>query len=821
MLLYKQNIVAPSAVNEEDLKELYVQRANRKFLGLLPYHYLVWLYYKGLRKYDQQKFMAKRDELEAKFDKKIAKVPESNVKKINNLQFRKQKRVNNVINKIDNGNTVMQWGEPLAVFDTAAINLTVTRMKDHLFSKGYFHNMVAYEIDTGLYYKIGPVRIPLVPFSKRDNGVSVKYLVEPGKAHFIDTIVYAIPDTAIFKLLMAHQNQSFIKQRQRYDQDNLTNERERIDLLLKDEGYYDFSRQYVEFDVDTSYHEDKFAVRVSIREPAKRGYHKKFIIDEVKFTTDAGINLTGVERKQRSYRDIDYYFYDDNYNLRILSQRVFILPGDLFSRTQTFNTQRQLANLDAFKFVNVNYDTVGGKFIANIFTSSMDRYQWSNEVGVNVTQGYPGPFYNISFKKRNVFKSLESLDLTGRAGFEGVASATESDVYKSTEAGVNLSMTFPQLLFPFRERTQITLGKYNPKTRVQAGYAYTDRPEYRRTNASFSGTYYMENKRTTQYSWTFTNINLIDTLETSAAFRDFLSEQNRAGNFSLVNAFSPSFVTSTIFGITWNHNNYGTADKNATFIRATFESGGTIWNFIKPDSIMKEQGLQYFKYYRGSLDIRRNRVINRNTVLAYRFNSGVAYGYGVNKSVPYEKFFFAGGSNSIRAWSPRRLGPGSFRPEQNENKRDEGWFNYRIEKPAEILLETSIELRKKLFGFVHGAVFIDAGNVWTFKPWVKRDSETNNEVENGNSQFRINQFYKEIGVGTGFGIRFDFSFLILRFDVGIKVFDPARDSDGRFVLDEVRFFKPYATKVTDGQGNITYTNVKEPAIYNIGIGFPF
>src|SRR5690606_11002087 len=126
-----------------------------------------------------------------------------------------------------------------------------------------------------------------------------------------------------------------------------------------------------------------------------------------------------------------YSFHADNYNLRILSQRVFILPGDLFSRTNTFITQRQLANLDAFKFVNINYDTTGGKFIANIFTSPMDRYQWLNEVGVNVTQGYPGPFYNISFKKRNVFRSLESFDLSGRIGLEGVAAATATgDVYR-------------------------------------------------------------------------------------------------------------------------------------------------------------------------------------------------------------------------------------------------------------------------------------------------------------------------------------------------------------------------------------------------------
>lgn len=811
MLLYKQKIVAPRSVNKEEIRELYVEKSNRKLFGILPVHYLVWFYYTGLKRYDQEKFIRKKEKTEAKFNKKIAEVPEDNIKKINNLEFRKQKKIAQLDNKIENGNTVMQWGEPLAVFDSSILKRTTDRIHDYLFSEGYFKNKVTHTVDTGIIVKIGPVTIPLGDFSKRDNIATVTYYVEPSNAYFIDTVLYSVADTSVFNLLKAHEKESLIKKGQRYDQDNLTAERERIDLFLKDQGYYDFSRQYIEFDVDTLFLGNEVSIRINIKNPAHRGYHKKFTIDEVKFTTDAGLTLPAIERQRRSYHNINYSFYDDKYNLRILSQRVFILPGDLFSRSNTFATQRQLANLDAFKFVNVNYDTTGGKFIANIFTSPMDRYQWSNEVGVNVTQGYPGPFYNINFKKRNVFRGLETFDLTGRIGFEGVASATDT-----REAGINASMTFPQILFPLSEHTKFTIGKYNPKTRIQAGYTYTDRPEYKRTNASFSGTYSLENRRTTQYSWTFANINLIDTLNTSPTFREFLDDQNNAGNFSLVNAFSPSFVNSTIFSITWNHNNYGSIDKNATFIRATLESGGTIWNFINPNSLLSKRGLQHFQYFRVNLDIRKNRVMDRNTVLAYRFNSGVAYGYGENRSVPYEKFFFAGGSSSIRAWSPRRLGPGSFKPEQSSDKGEDGWFDYSIEKPAEILLEASIELRKKLFGFVHGAVFIDAGNVWTFRQWVKRDAQTNEEIENGNSQFRFNQFYKEIGVGTGFGIRLDFTFLILRFDVGIKVFDPARDEHGRFVLDEVRFFKPYATQLENGE----YV-VREPVIYNIGIGFPF
>jgi outer membrane protein assembly factor BamA len=214
--------------------------------------------------------------------------------------------------------------------------------------------------------------------------------------------------------------------------------------------------------------------------------------------------------------------------------------------------------------------------------------------------------------------------------------------------------------------------------------------------------------------------------------------------------------------------------------------------------------------------MRRVDPLDKNTVLAYRFNSGFAYAYGDNQSLPYEKFFFAGGSNSIRAWRPRRLGPGSTKPAESTEKENDGLFNYDIEKPSEILLEASIEFRQKLFGFVDGAIFLDAGNVWSFRPVNTTDAD-GNIIQDNSSQFKIDRFYKEFGVGTGFGLRFDFSFLILRFDVGIKVYDPARDSGDKFVLDKVRFWKPYATLGEDGQ----YRNFKEPAIYNVGIGFPF
>ncbi|HLT79842.1 MAG TPA: BamA/TamA family outer membrane protein [Cyclobacteriaceae bacterium] len=786
--LLKQKIEAPRGISREDLKALYVQRSNRKLFGIIPYF---WFYYTGKKHYDPEAFIQKKAKVEADFDRRIRAVPEENTRKINNLEFRKQRKLTRIEDKIQNGNTVMQWGEPLSILDTTNVRQTRERFSGYLSSKGYFRNKVTTTIDTA------------------DSRATVTYILQPGRAYFIDTVFYEVNDTAVLNILLKEPQRSLIRRGDRYDQEVFANERERIDLLLKDEGYFEFSRQYVEFDVDTAFRDDRrVAVKIIVRDPVQRSYHKKFIVTDVNFVTDATATppMPNQSRHTQRVRDINYRFYTERYNLKLLSQRVFIRKDELYSRTDAFTTQRQLANLDAFKFVNINYDTTGGKFVANLYTSALDRYQWSNEAGVNVTQGFPGPFFNTSLRKRNVFGGFETLDVSGRFGFEGVASATsDQNIYKSTEAGVNVTMTFPQLIFPLSNRTQFRLGRYNPTTKLLVGYSYTDRPEYRRTFATFSGTYTMENARTTQYSLTFANINVIDTLNTSQAFRDFLSQQDSVGNFRLVNSFYPSFVTSMIFGITWNHNNYGQADRNSVFIRAQIESGGTIWNFVDP-TFITERDLQYYKYLRFGFDFRQNRVLDRNTVLAYRINTGVAYAYGDNNTVPYEKFFFAGGSSSVRAWRPRRLGPGSFKPNLSGDAEANGLFDYSLEKPADILIEASIELRQKLFGFVNGAIFLDAGNVWTFQPWVKRVNEET--VPNGNSEFKWDQFYREFGIGTGFGFRFDFTFLILRFDVGIKVYDPARDEGDRFVLRRAKFFRPFGVE-------------KEPVIYNVGIGFPF
>jgi len=245
------------------------------------------------------------------------------------------------------------------------------------------------------------------------------------------------------------------------------------------------------------------------------------------------------------------------------------------------------------------------------------------------------------------------------------------------------------------------------------------------------------------------------------------------------------------FSVISNLNQYGNSKESSSFLRYNIESGGTFLNFVGSENL-SSKSLEFYQYLKFNIDFRRYNPLTSNTVFSFRVNMGLAVPYGENNILPYEKYFFAGGSNGIRAWRPRRLGPGSYTP-LDEN----GLYTDNFEQQGEILLESSLEFRHDILGFFDGAVFIDLGNIWTLR----------NDQSRVGAQFELNRFFNEIAIGAGYGIRFDFSFLLLRFDAGFKIHDPARSKGSRFVF-------------TKGFNNDTF-QASDNLVFNIGIGYPF
>ncbi|HAA13812.1 MAG TPA: hypothetical protein DCE41_19820 [Cytophagales bacterium] len=772
-ILYSQSIDGTDEVDADDLDNLYRQEPNSR-PPLLPWAPYVAIYQWGLNRYDQEAYRQERAERRDYFDS-LQQTVADQPRKLKRVQRQRYQALNKLDKSITEGNLAMRWGEPLAVYDPNQTAYTAKQMQQYLSNRGYFENVVTFQASTN------------------QRLTRVTYQVQEGKPYKIDSLVLVTRDTAIAGLIEKYEENSLLKIGDNYDSDVIEDERNRIDVLLKDHGYYTFSRNYIYFEADTSYLGDrKVVIRTLIRTPEGQDHHKVYTIDSVIVTTDANIAQPGTRLRERS-NGLVYQYFEKEYATRILDRRIFLYPDSLYSRSNTLNTQRQLANLDNFKFINVKYDTLGGEFIARVYMSPLPKRQISDEIGLLVSQAFPGPLVNVTFTNRNVFKHLENLQMTGRFSIEGVPQG-DTTTGTSTEASVNASLFFPQFLIPGGEQFKQRLGYANPRTRAQIGYAFNNRPEYNRTTVNAGFVYTWETLRGTRYSYNLWDLSLIQTQDIAESFQTILDEQAAQGN-NLRRTFEPSLVSSMQVSATYNFLKNPTNDLQTAYLRVFLDMGGTIWNVISPTSVIPESlGLATFQYLKFNTDFIRYRPLRDNSVLAYRFNIGMAGSYDQSNPVlPFEKYFFAGGSNSIRAWSPRRLGPGSYRQED-----DDGNIQLQFDQQGEILLASSVEWRRNIFDFIDGALFVDVGNTWTFREESARPG----------ANFEFNRFWNEFAVGMGAGIRADFSFLILRLDVGVKTHDPAFPIGERWFPSEYPYNQPFMVN------NPAYT-------LNLGIGYPF
>ncbi|WMJ73682.1 BamA/TamA family outer membrane protein [Cytophagaceae bacterium ABcell3] len=766
-LAYKQQIEGNSEVPRHQLANLYRQETNRRVLGTLPN---LSMYYFGKSFYSAQHFKNKIASTEERFNKKLQD-PDISEGREHRLNLRKEKRLEKYKTRLEEGNWIMRnLGEPPAIFDSVLVNETARQMTFFLHSKGHLHGHVKPKIDTS------------------GRRVSITYQVVEKRPFKISKVNYVIGTKSIDTLVRENQHRSLIKVGENYNEQAISGERERLNRLMKNNGYYDFTRQFIHFEVDTSINAYETEIDVIIQNP--RGQeHKKYTISNVYYNTDIS---TPPDMKDTIVHEGVHYIYNNkNFSKRILNNKLQIHAGDVFSQEKIQQTQRQLAMLDNYRFININFekDRDTTTLTAFINTSPLKRFQLTDEVGVNVvTQAFiPGPFGNVSFRQRNVFGGFEILEFNVRGSIDGQASVLDpTNILRTLEYGGNVSLSFPEIYFPTKIRHRF--HPYSPRTRFLTGYTMTDRPEFTRGNLKASMTYDWFPSINRSWSIAIADLNIINTIRQDDDFIRYLEDLEAQGN-PLHVAFRRAFVSSMHASYVFNNQQMG-ENKKSRFIRLFAESGGTLTNFYNQftpteDGIL---GLQSYRFLKGSADFRYNFPIRSKSSFAMRFHGGMAGAYSEEGVLPYEKFFFGGGSNSVRAWHPRRLGPGSFADRDGDGVR-----RFTFEQPAEIIFETSFEYRFNMIGFLDGAVFIDAGNTWMIKEDETRPGSGFNP--------------SEIAVGTGFGLRFNFSFLIARLDLGIKAWDPAEAGTDRFVLKQLVQSPPLGRR--------------DQIVLNIGIGYPF
>nr|WP_255748847.1 BamA/TamA family outer membrane protein [Pontibacter liquoris] len=766
------------------IEALYQQQPNRLVLGTAPY---LSLYYFGKKFYDPQKIQERITRLDQKIAEKVAKVGNDSTK-ARKIRDRINSRIDRLQKKKKEGNFLMQVGEPPAIYDSTLMAATIDQVDIYLNSKGYFNHTASYRKDV-----------------KKDKLVTVTLTIDENAPYRYANFSYRIPDPGVLQLIKSAEPRSLLKPGEIYDEDVLTQERDRLYELLKNNGYYDFARAFIEFEVDTSYAENTARITTLVKNPETDSAHHAYSINNVYFKTDN--DRFGVGRDTLTYNNIRYISYDLRYSPKVLDKKVDILPGQLFSQMRTSVTQRKLADLDVFQFNNILYNKVKptsdttNPYLLDAYINAVPskKYQETTELGLNFTERRPGPFSSINLRIRNIFGGAENLDIGLHGGYEGqISLATPNQTVMIKEYGADIALSIPTILLPFGGRNLLT--PYYPRTRIVASYDKVDRQEYIRSNYQLNLDYIWQKSRralqppTLQFILSPVNLSIVQTDTISPEFQASLEKYSQ-GSRSLIKSFESAFLTYMSFNVIYNTNDF-TQTRNARYIRTLVEAGGLTRELgldIKPGD------LQTFQYAKFNPDYRRYIPLGGGQYFVYRVNAGVAsplFGTGV---LPYDKYFFAGGSSSVRAWQSRRLGPGSYATENvvYENGQLVSKRDFAVEQPGEVLLEGSAEYRFNIFSFLNGALFVDAGNVW----WLKKE-----ETKPG-ADFAFNRFYKELAVGTGFGIRFDLSVVVLRFDLATKVYDPAGINGEKFVLDNFRFSE-------------FFTRNNQSSL-NIGIGYPF
>ncbi len=775
--LYENKLKGVETADKEALANLYIAEPNTR-IPLTNKSLGVSIYRIGEAFFDSVKVVNKLKNATQEYDstRNLLTENQENSKLIKQID-KLASKIKTYEGKLEFGNFLMRTGNPVTKLDSNEVIRTVSEIDNYLYNQGYLDSEVTYEVAT------------------TKNKAEVIYLVNEKQPYLIDSIYTSTENKEILNLLRENNSDTHLHVADKYVQDEFVAERNRLEDLLKNNGFFMFNKSFIDYNLYYDSSKRTINVQQRILQPTFAEKHEIYTIDSISFSVNPPSKDFTDQDILKNYRGINFDFYRDRYSEKILSSRIFFQKDGVYNRSSFIETQKQLSNLDLFRFINISFDTLGTSLQAKIITQPNQKYQLTNQLGLSITEQLPGPFFSASLRNRNFFRAGEILEFNFRAGLEGVASATDQGVYQSRELGTSASVIFPRFLIPFYQSSLQKFGKYNPNTRTQLGYNYTNRPEYTRSglNGLVSYTWATRNNRQ-QFTINAADLNYIRTPQIQDEFLQILVDLQNQGN-NLIWSFLPSFISSISAQSVINFNQYGNFTKNsASLLRLFTESGGTTLNFLNIADNSEATDIANFQWLKFQADFRRYYPIDSKQTVAYRANFGIAQPYGISNGIlPYEKYFFAGGGTSIRAWQARRLGPGSYSPRVAER----GTYDYAIEQPAEMIFETMLEYRRKLFGYFDMALFIDAGNSWMLGADNSRPG----------ADFRFDRFYKEIAFGTGIGLRMDFDFLVIRLDMATKAIDPSQPEGDRWVLDNVTFKNPLG--------------VRGQTVLNFGIGYPF
>jgi hypothetical protein len=711
----------------------------------------------------------------------------------------------NIYQLADRGteNNLKYWmkntiGEPPVIYEPYLADATARQFELYLHSKGYFNARVNYQTHM------------------QRRRATVTYQIQGNKPYTIRNKDYNIQDNHLKGFVMQDTINSLIGSGDRYDADILHEERLRISRQLKNKGFYQFSREFIFFRIDSALSSHQLDLEVVINNPEDvrltriddrlHERHRRFIIEQINIYPDYS-----PFRQSTSFTDTTTFFVEKGtqqsaYNFfhegpmrirpRAIVNNIMLEQNNYYSINDVELTYSHLSRLRNFRFINLQFventqpnngrpsDTLGfinaqielARSPANAFTVEAE--------GLN-TSGNLGIAGNVIYHNRNVFRGAEVLNLRFKGALEVSGESRSEEFIQSLpfntlEVGAEASIDFPKLLFPIRmERLSKTA---RPKSTLLTGINFRQRPDYTRYiyNLSYGFEWSPDSrKRQHLYPLEISSIKVFNDSLLQAKIPD--------NNPLLLSRFKDHLITGTKYSYSFSSQELG-RDVDFMYFRGNMEVAGNLLYLISETLDAPRDNNQSYRlfnipfaqYVKGDADFRYYRVYDQNNTLAFRLMAGVGIPYGNLNVLPFVKSYYGGGANSIRAWRIYSLGPGRYQDS----------LDVRFDSYGDIKLEANAEYRFNIYKFWKGAFFVDAGNVWFLKE--------NPQFPGGD--FNTRHFYKDIAIGTGAGLRLDFDFFIVRIDAAFRVRDPARPSGNRWISK------------TPGWRNWNF---------NLGIGYPF
>ncbi|RYG15696.1 MAG: hypothetical protein EOO07_14825, partial [Chitinophagaceae bacterium] len=577
------------------------------------------------------------------------------------------------------------------------------------------------------------------------------------------------------------------------------NERIRIDNDLKENGYFYFSPDYLIMQVDSTIGKDLVNVTVKVKDIAPDAGLKPYSIKNINIFPSYSVRRDSVLRGLKPIEYHDFNIYDDRntFKPKLFDRLVFFQKGELYNRKDHNQSLNRMVNVGAFQDVRAEFLPVdsfkNNQLDLNIYLTPLKKNSLTFSVtGTSKSNNFVGSEVKVTQTTRNLFRGAEQLDVSVSGGFETQTKGTSLGK-NSLSLTAEGKLTIPRFIVPFYKPN--STNAFIPKTIASLSYQMLNRgSEY--TLHAFKGQfgYNFKENQYKEHNFNPISVSYISTGFPDTVVRDSIYKANPLLRTTLEN----QFIIGSNYNFTYT-NQMEENRRNNTYFFGGLETGGNVWGaFVPKDDEGKRSifNVPLSQFVRFEADLRDYYKVTRNVTWANRLNVGYGYAYGNSTSLPFVRQFFAGGSNDIRAFPARTLGPGTYKVPDDAIFADQG---------GDIKLMLNSELRFKIVSILYGALFVDAGNIWLRKEDTGIPGTTN--TGRPGSGFKLKNALNELAVGTGAGLRVDATIFVIRLDVAFPVRKPYLPDGQRWVFDDIAF------------GNKDWR--KQNLIFNIGIGYPF